>query len=114
MKSEKNTGTLTKEDIGVKERILKMKEGFIPCKEKGMSIADISEEFDLSLSTVYKNLDEIAIENGVSRDELLPRGSYTHKTTNQNEILLKKAIDNLKEIHAILEKLLNDCSTETI
>ena len=53
------------------ERTLKMMEEFMSLHEKGLSIHEIAENYDLVDSTVYKLLGEIAQANGVSRSELL-------------------------------------------
>lgn len=55
------------------ERTLKMMENFISLRNKGHSIKEIAEKFNLSVATVYKSLDEISAKSGVSREELLER-----------------------------------------
>ena len=53
------------------ERTLKMKREFISLHEKGLSVKDIAEKFNLNPVTVYKYLGEIARENGCTRESLL-------------------------------------------
>ncbi|MBR3132205.1 hypothetical protein IKG33_02245 [Candidatus Saccharibacteria bacterium] len=50
-----------------------MMESFISLHNKGYDIIDIAKMFDLSYSTVYKRLGEIAKKAGVAREELLKK-----------------------------------------
>ena len=55
----------------VSERVYLMKSNFMNLHEEGYSIPEIAEKFDLSYSTAYRHLGEIAQENGVTREDLL-------------------------------------------
>ena len=55
------------------ESTRKMMKQFPELNELGYTILEIAEEFDLSWTTVYNALDEIAQETGRTRDELLKR-----------------------------------------
>ena len=58
------------------ERVKVMKENFIDLHNEGLSISEIAARFKLSGSTVYRYLDEIAKENGTSREDLLQKSLY--------------------------------------
>lgn len=58
------------------ERVKVMKENFIDLHNEGPSISEIAARFKLSGSTVYRYLDEIAKENGTSREDLLQKSLY--------------------------------------
>lgn len=53
------------------ERTLWMKENFMDLHHEGASIKEIADKYDLSVSTVYRSLQEIAEANKVSRESLL-------------------------------------------
>ena len=53
------------------ERVRLMKENFMSLHEQGFSIPEIAEKFNLEFSTVYKHLQSIADDNGVTRESLL-------------------------------------------
>ena len=55
------------------ERTLKMMESFIRLHEEGLSVAEIAKQFNLSETTVYSKLGEIAKKAGVSRESLLEK-----------------------------------------
>ena len=53
------------------ERMRQLKENFMSLHQQGCSIREIADKYDLSFSTVYKNLQDIADANNVTRRELL-------------------------------------------
>lgn len=53
------------------ERTLWMKENFMDLHHEGLSIKEIADKYELSVSTVYRSLQEIADANDVSRESLL-------------------------------------------
>lgn len=55
------------------ERTLKMMENYMTLREQGFSNVEIAKKFDLSPTTLYSNLGEIAEQNGVTRESLLER-----------------------------------------
>ena len=79
------------------ERVKVMKENFIDLHNEGLSISEIAARFKLSGSTVYRYLDEIAKENGTSREDLLQKSLYH----TQAEILRREE----KEAKASFEKV---------
>lgn len=60
------------------ERTLLMKQNFMELHHEGLAIKEIADKYDLSVSTVYRCLQEIADENKVTRESLLQivRGPY--------------------------------------
>ena len=63
------------------ERVARMMQNFMEYHEKGYSIAEIAEKFAISKYTIYDRLQEIADENGVSRDSLLMKVHKSHETS---------------------------------
>ena len=55
------------------ERTFQMMKNFIPLHNEGYSIEAIAKRYNLTTSTVYNRLGEIAEKAGVSRDSLLER-----------------------------------------
>ena len=53
------------------ERTKLMKQNFMELHNRGLTIPEIAERYDLSKITVYRNLQTVADENGVSRESLL-------------------------------------------
>lgn len=56
-----------------------MRENFMKMREQGMTITEIAQKCDVSRMTVYKKLQRIASENGVSRESLLSRTPKNQK-----------------------------------
>ena len=65
------------------ERTIQLKKHFMELHEKGWSISQIAQEFDLSRRQVYNLLSEIAAENGVTRESLLDVPHKEHSTSSK-------------------------------
>ena len=63
------------------ERVIQMKQNFMRLHDEGKTIPEIAKIYHLNFSTVYKSLQEIADENGTTREELL---SQVHVGTSRN------------------------------
>ena len=98
------------------ERTLKMKREYITLFNAGLSPREIARKFNLSESTVYNSLQEIADVNGVigGRNALLaqPRDypevskrSYTHVDPIDMEVLLHSTRETVAKFRAISAKL---------
>ena len=55
------------------------------CHREGMGIQEIAEKFGTTSTTVYRYLEEIARENGMTREELLERVHSPHVMTKETE-----------------------------
>lgn len=55
----------------ISETVNVMKQNFMALHNDGYTIPEIAQKYNLDKSTVYRHLDDIARENGVSRDDLL-------------------------------------------
>lgn len=53
------------------ERRKRLREGFMEMRGQNKTIEEIAEHFQVSTWTVYHALDDIAKENGVTREDLL-------------------------------------------
>ena len=95
----------------IHERTRAMMENFYSHFESGMSIREIAEHYKLSESTVYKKLDTIAKNVGVSRETLLsiphaPHIATTSKSEQIKKIDIAQACDQLENDIGKLDELL--------
>lgn len=107
------------------ERVLAMKKGFMKQHEKGETISEIAEHFNVSIWSIYDHLQEIADENGVTRESLLQRVHKPHEISkinkarerekiNPEELLTKlneshkNLVEAIETIDDILEKELEE------
>lgn len=63
------------------ENVLQFKQVFLAKKQKGLSVREIAEQCHISTTYGYYLLQEIADENGMTRDEVLrqPTSTKIHK-----------------------------------
>jgi transposase len=100
--------------MGESERTIAMKKGFMALYEKGYSIPEIAERYNLSFSTVYKRLEEIAQENGVEggREALLQLPRTQKNERKQRRYEEKEHVDGdsmlagFAELSESLEKMM--------
>lgn len=59
------------------ERVVQMKANFMELHEAGLTIQEIADKFHLSRATMYRHLEAIALENGVTRESLLQQVHQT-------------------------------------
>lgn len=91
-------------------RVGQMMEKFLRLHNEGKEISEIAEMFQLSSSTIYLKLQEIADKEGITREELLSRPHKKHVVTMQRKVAksidiceLKKGFEDLqKDIDGIL------------
>lgn len=90
----------------VSERVVSMKQHFMEYHEKGYSIPEIAKEFNLGFGTIYRHLQEIADENGTTREELLKiiQTPRSEKTWRKEE---EKVKINVKEMEEKFDDLIN-------
>jgi len=91
---------------GQSERTKMMKANFMNDREIYSSMVEIAEKYQLSVFTVYDNLQDIADENGVSRDSLLFVVHKEHEVGNKKIQRKGKEInpEELKKDFEILEE----------
>lgn len=77
------------------ERVNIMMKNFMDFHEKGFSIYEIAEQFQVSVRTVYNNLQEIADKNGVTRNELLQQVKSPYTRTKVRRIADKTDLEGL-------------------
>lgn len=98
------------------ERVVRMKQNFMRLHDEGKTIPEIAKIYQLDLSTVYKYLQEIADENGTTREELLSkvyvRTSSSSKDYSKpktpNTIDFKKLSESFDFVLAELNNLITD------
>ncbi len=95
------------------ERTHVMKEHFMTLHQQGYSIKEIATKFNLSSFTVYYHLQEIADENGVSRDSLLQvvRAARTQRQLKEEErrvqVNFEELIRNFQSSKDSLKSIIN-------
>lgn len=98
------------------ERVIQMKQNFMRLHDEGKTIPEIAKIYNLNFSTVYKSLQEIADENGTTREELLSqvhvgtsRNSKNYSTPKTpNTIDFKKLSESFDFVLAELNNLITD------
>lgn len=111
----------------VSERVYQMKRGFMELHNEGYSIPEIAIMYNLSWSAVYHHLQEIADENGVSREDLLMRVHTSRGPSNwrEEERRMKLDIQELRngfsdadaaivKICDKIDKLLEECEHDEV
>lgn len=111
------------------ERTFQMMKSFVQLHQQGHSIAEIAKMYNLSNSTVYKKLGEIAKKAGVERKSLLEKPveadhsgrNYTPvqpidpteirakiETTLESLESLKKTISKMLDDYELMDELLQE------
>jgi len=98
--------------LEVSERTHAMKNNFMALHQQGYYIAEIAAKYNLSPATVYRHLQEIADENGVSRESLLQViRTPTERQIQDGERRMRENAEELKkdfkEVSTAIDKLLN-------
>lgn len=87
------------------ERVYLMKSEFMKFHLLGFDIPEIAEKFGLAAVTVYKNLQDIANQNGVKREELLKAPHRPHKKRMAEEEEKEQLeLEELRKEYANLKK----------
>lgn len=89
-----------------------MIQNFMKYHNEGKTISEIAEACDVSIWTVYNNLDVIAKENGISRDSLLERVHRQHELKNgmvftkHNNIDPKELKEDFQKVQENINKII--------
>lgn len=67
------------------ENNCKMREAYMELRNSGMSNPEIAEKFGIDISSLYKALQKIADENGVTRESLLDRKVPATKVKSESK-----------------------------
>lgn len=89
------------------ERTRMMMSQFMSLHNQGYSISQIAEKFNLSKPTIYKYLEQIAQQEGVSRESLLQEIHTSPAYWLREEQRVKIDIDQLSKNFIIAETALN-------
>lgn len=94
----------------VSERVLVMKSNFMRLHQEGYSILEIAKQYDLCKKTMYRHLQEIADENGISRNALLKivRTQKTDKNWREEETRVRADAQLLKDGFSELINMLEE------
>ena len=71
------------------ERVKLMKEHFLEYRLSGKSIAEIAKIFKVSIWSIYDNLESIAKNNNMTRDELLYQSHKNHPVSSSSKTVQK-------------------------
>ena len=83
-------------------KVQQMIDGFMEYHSQGYSISDIAKRFEVSTETIYSNLDEIAKNNFVCRDDLLDK-PFTKSTSKKMFRRENVELEQLMENFTVLE-----------
>lgn len=92
--------------VKVSERVKLMKEGFMELHNRGMTIPEIADYYEVAPWTVYDALQNIADANGVARESLLQRAQKSHVMTKKT--LKYEAKVNPEELSENFSKMIKD------
>ena len=94
------------------ERTLKMKQEFMLLHNKGLSVKEIAEKFNLNVTTVYASLETIAQKEGCTRESLLKRVHAPHLTYDrQFDPVPEVDVKQYTEKFDVLKKSAEELST---
>ena len=97
----------TKGSVKRSEKVSRMIDNFMELHNQGYTIPQIAEKFKLSETTVRIHLQEIADNNGVSRDSLLQIVHSQHFMSKiRNSAQMEK--EDPKELRRVFESAMNE------
>lgn len=83
----------------------KLLDNFFNLKDKGYTIPQMADMYNLSFSAIYRSLDELAIKMGVTREDLLTRVHKNHSSRKsyivsigKDKLDVEKLVQNVDEI----------------
>lgn len=94
------------------ERVVQMKANFMNLHQEGWSISEIADKYNLSKPTVYRHLETIASQNGVTRESLLQHVHQTQAYWARQSNSLKVDGNQLLEKFDVAQKALNGISDD--
>ena len=100
------------------ERTIQFKKNFMKEREKGLSIPEIADKYSISRRHAYYILQEIADENGVTRESLLFHPHKEHSTplfTNtrngEEKVNVEKVREDFQNILTSAQNVMNAIET---
>lgn len=94
------------------ERVVQMKANFMKLHEEGWSISEVADKYGLSKPTVYRHLEAIASQNGVTREALLQQVHQTPAYWARQSSSLKVDGNQLLEKFEVAQKALCGISAD--
>ena len=92
------------------ERVVQMKANFMKLHQEGWSISEIADKYNLSKPTVYRHLESIASQNGVTREVLLQQVHQTPTYWARQSTSLKVDGNQLLENFDVAQQALKNIS----
>lgn len=97
------------------ERVVQMKASFMELHEAGLTIQEIADKFNLSRATMYRHLESIALENGVTRESLLQQvhqtPTYWAKQNNSLKVDGNQLLAKFDSAQQALSEITGDIAT---
>ena len=94
------------------ERVVQMKINFMKLHQEGWTIPEIADKYNLSRPTVYRHLEAIASQNGVTREALLQQVHQTPAYWAHQSSTLKVDGNQLLEKFDVAQKAFNGISDD--
>ena len=92
------------------ERVVQMKANFMNLHQEGWSIPEIADKYNLSKASVYRHLETIASQNGVTREALLQQVHQTPAYWARQSNSLKVDGTQLLEHFDVAQKAIKNIS----
>ena len=92
------------------QRVQRLHREFMQYHKKGHTVLEIAKICNVDFSTVYKHLQQIADENGVTRESLLqqPTSSYSSRSPIVNDKLdIEKLRADFDSVEKGIDEILN-------
>ena len=92
------------------QRVEKLIKEFMGYHKQGLTVLEIAKIFDVDFSTVYKHLQQIADENGVTRESLLqkPFSSYASRPSySKDKVDFEKLRTDFDNVEKGIDEILN-------
>lgn len=80
------------------ERVIKMKKEFVKYRESGKTIKEIANIFGVTDRTIYLNLQDIADENNLSREDLLFQIHKQHIRVSNKQVNGAKEVIDIEDM----------------
>ncbi len=96
------------------QRVEKLHKEFMSYHKQGYSVLEIAKILKVDFSTVYKHLQQIADENGVTRESLLvkPSSSYSERATySTDKVNFEKLRTEFANVEQSIDEILNTVET---
>lgn len=92
------------------QRVKEMLKNFMKYHDEGFTIPEIAKRFNVSPSTIYGYLPQIALDNNTTREELLSKpnaGNFSKTTFYREKVDVKEIQNSFHKLDNDLDQLIN-------